>query len=521
MGAAGMAGVAGGVAGVVAATVAVKAYVDAITAGSGRAMEMARELSTLDESARATALESMGPLGKIIDENSPALLRFSDNAEKAIKTLDDMWTAAGARVVPSLEDVLEVAASIDLTSLGTQIGEVTGGLVYLATDAAKAAVELSTADEKTQSWTKALIGFNPVLAKAGSNIADFFKTYGDGAELDRAFDPDRIKALEAARLENVRKSQDAIAKVREDAERTSEERLASLRARQQRELELPGNGEVAGRTELEIMALEKKIQKEKEAEIERAAAEKKRNEDDVNRASASATEEGLRREEEAKTAAQRQANDERQAAEKKQQLDLTIALNEAIASGNKEEAEKVRWMQEYLRLQQQGESEEDARRAANASSGARAASAADSAERQLTAEKGITQEQKNRHTAGAVTGAIDQKIDLTRPGMPQTDFQAEFNRPIIPPVQPGQPPQSAPQQPAALTPSQPSQSGTQSPGSSQSADAAAKASEDMLQAQDAAFERIHGSFSALIARATAWEARFAQIEAKIQNLKAG
>lgn len=69
---------------------------------------------------------------------------------------------------------------------------------------------------------------------------------------------------------------------------------------------------------------------------------------------------------------------DQQIAKKREELDLETRLNEAKALGNKAEEERLRWLQQYNKLQSEGYSEDEARRSANAQSASRNGKDADS-----------------------------------------------------------------------------------------------------------------------------------------------
>lgn len=537
--------------------------------GVQRAADMGRELEGMDEASRQAAVQGMGPLGQLISENSPLLAEFARDSEKVKGKLDEMWTAMGVRLIPALSEGADALASWDSTQLGEELGQLAGGAVVLANETFEVAAAINKASGSTDGWTGGLLGFSPVLKQAAGNVSDFLKTLNDGAEYERAFDPERLAAAEASRLDAVKKAQGELDKYREESTKTTLQKIADLEKRRDEAVN-SGNSNAAIDAQKQIDALQKKVSaEEKAAEARQKAQQEAKGEYEVERqlaqaiaekntekqrellmfrdyqkalketgdaefANRIAREQDIKRQDEAKKKAEEAAKVEgertkREESQKKirsEQIALQTRLNEALAAGDKVEAEKVRWMQEYLRLQQQGESEEDARRAANASSGARAASAADAAERQLAAEKGITQEQKNRHTSGSVTGAIDQKIDLTRPVTPQTDFQAEFNRPIIPPAA-GQPPAQQPSPiPPPISPQPPSSQGQEATssgadGAAKAAGQAADAAGKLLAANTEAMQEIAQFMTQTVDVLTSHKAEFNNLKQKITNLKAG
>ena len=452
--------------GMVLAIGAAREFAAQLAEGAGRAAEMARELEGMDEASRQAALAGMGPLGAVIQENGPMLAEFARDVNEVRTKLDDMWTAAGARLVPALSGMADGLANLDLTKFGVDIGNTAGGLVSLATDAESAArgltggaagaADLVTKFNIATPATEALAWAFSLLKEKGAGIPATMEQTAQAAEQHAR----RVAAAQAA--------VDAVKAQATESLKTEAEQIEALEARKAAAIENE-NAVLAAGLQGQIIALEKKAAAEKlsigatreqaqlsrdlrQAEIEGrdadaesisqrlrfydvlkkvkdeelAAALVKRDIDlDAAKAAKDAAAAAEKLDKQAKAEEDQKTRDAQIAAAKKEQLALQIQLNEAIAAGNKEEAERVRWMQEYTRLQDQGFTEEDARQAANASSGARMAknetpvsmAASGPVSRDTAGLAGRPSAPQQRSPFGP--SGLDAPVDVTQPGRPR------------------------------------------------------------------------------------------------------
>lgn len=102
--------------------------------GANRAVELANEISGLDEAARRARVDGLGPLGELIERNSPALLRFQQESQAVRDKLDEVWIAAGARLVPALNELNSELLSLQGVDLGKLLGDTAGGAAASVAD---------------------------------------------------------------------------------------------------------------------------------------------------------------------------------------------------------------------------------------------------------------------------------------------------------------------------------------------------------------------------------------------------
>lgn len=436
-------GLATGVAltGLLVAAAGVKSLIDNLATGSQAAADMAAKLDQMDDASRRAALEGMGPLGEIIQQNSPFLVKYAEDTEKIRQKFDDLWTAAGARLVPALTDVSKSLAEINTVSLGASIGDAAAGAVSVVYDLGAAinstAESVGIADAAQKTYFASLAGASVQQVFLWEKLKEKGREFTESLasdpsqqlEIANAAATSRAKILQSLAVELGRVQREAALSAMEP-----EERLLEIRQRQAEALErlktaqsTPAQAQAANEfAQLEQQALSTErlaeartasigaVREEmtlhrdlRQAEIagDEAAvnAIKERlhylgilktvKDEDLAKTLAARDAENAQAEAVKKTAADREKAAKLAALEntaesekitklnqanylKQLQIDLQIALTEAIAAGNAGEAERVRWMQEYTRLMTQGWAEEDARRQANASSGARSATAA-------------------------------------------------------------------------------------------------------------------------------------------------
>ncbi|HEY5705338.1 MAG TPA: hypothetical protein VIS96_07175 [Terrimicrobiaceae bacterium] len=316
-------GTAAGVSGLLAAAAGAQAFISNLAEGAERAAEMAQELEGLDAAARKAAVQGMGQLGELIAQNSPAIAQFARDTARIREQFDNLWTAAGARVVPALHEITGALAAIDTTSFGAQIGDAIGGAIVYTADLARSLDSLAASFTGAEGGVEILI---EALARAIPGVSQTLALMDKLAEKNRQYLAEQQKSDpfafgEAARFDRMLGLAQSLARIREDGSRkllSLEEQITALQERRDRAIE---SAETLSGKSAELAA---KQAQEDERQLQILQVRKQ-----------------------AENEATKARQDQLQAT--RDEIELRSRLNEAIASSNDEDRKKLEWLQNSSR----------------------------------------------------------------------------------------------------------------------------------------------------------------------------
>lgn len=209
-------------------------------------------------------------------------------------------------------------------------------------------------------------------------------------------------------------------------------------------------------------------------------------------------------------ASRRQQVEDRLSAEKEaaalrsEELALSTAIKEAEATGNKAEVEKLNWLKEYNALLRDGASEDQARRAANASSALANKSA-------TTDTDPITRRDAITTRSAADIAQFPRPLDITESRLdnPTRNFSTGFQDFLA--GRPDAPTPSGSSQPSGAGGAQLSQAATKQESSAAELDSAATAVTSAASAIESAATAIASSHKALASRMSKVESQIKSI----------